>query len=1000
MKRTIYFAVALLGLTLGTFITGCGGGPAIAAPPPNDAITVSVSASIPTVQAAGMVPITATVNSDPSNKGVTWSVSCGVSQCGNVSPSSSLSGAPATYNAPTTPPPSDLTVTIKATAVANTSKSGAASVTVSAITISASPTTAIVQATGSLAITAVVNNDPTNSGVTWAISPASGAGTLSNTSTSSVTYNAPNTPPTSALVVTITATSVTDTSKSASVTVTVPTVVVSVAPTTATVQGSGTQPFTATVQGDPAHKGVTWSLSPASGAGSLTNPTTTAVTYNAPSTPPANDLTVTVTATSVADPLASSSAIVTVPAIAVSITNGPQPPRVQIGGTSSITATVANDPSHQGVNWTVSCSGAPCGSVAPTSSLSGAAVTYTASSTPPPSDLDVIITATSVADTSKAASAIVTVLAVTVLVSPGSALIPVNATTQLNATKFTAAVGNDPNNKGVSWALTQGTTACSPGCGTVAPASTGSGAATTYTAPPTVPANAMVTLTATSVTDPTKTTGATITLTVGTVKLVPANLSFGTVRVGATSLPLTTTLTNTGAGTLNISAVNIAGANPGDFFQTNTCIPSVGTGNSCGITVTFKPTVKGSRFANVSITDDSAGSPQLVGLSGKGCVIIRGKCITTASLNLAVQSALAAKKTSVVPRPSGPGKVGTRVIELVDSTRDDPYLANGAKRDLLVRFWYPASVAGGCKPAEYTPPMVWNYFSQLLGISLPRLTTNSCLNAPITEGAHPVVVFTHGYTGTFTDYTFLFEDLASRGYVVASVDHTYEATAVDFPDGRFVKSVFGSHLGKTVRNDEEAFSFAVSVRLGDLKFVVNELERLNASPQSPFLGQLDMASVAVAGHSIGGLTALLSLQQEPRFRAGIFIDGVVPDSVFSATKKPVLILTAGREQWGEDECRLWGELRGPRLAVNLRASEHVTPTDAVWLAKGVIKTGTAGTEKTVSAIRDYIAAFLDVNLRGKPVDPLLDGPSADYPDADVTTPTRSLCGEAMPSHQP
>ena len=55
-----------------------------------------------------------------------------------------------------------------------------------------------------------------------------------------------------------------------------------------------------------------------------------------------------------------------------------------------------------------------------------------------------------------------------------------------------------------------------------------------------------------------------------------------------------------------------AGADPGDFFQTNTCIPSVGTGNSCGITVTFKPTVKGSRFANVSITDDSAGSPQLV----------------------------------------------------------------------------------------------------------------------------------------------------------------------------------------------------------------------------------------------------------------------------------------------------------------------------------------------------------------------------------------------------
>jgi hypothetical protein len=94
---------------------------------------------------------------------------------------------------------------------------------------------------------------------------------------------------------------------------------------------------------------------------------------------------------------------------------------------------------------------------------------------------------------------------------------------------------------------------------------------------------------------------------------------------------------------------------------------------------------------------------------------------------------------------------------------------------------------------------------------------------------------------------------------------------------------------------------------------------------------------------------------------------------------------------------LWDELRGPRFAVNLRASEHVTPSDAVWLVKGVIKTGPAGTEKTIGAIRDYIAAFLDVNLRGKPSDSLLTGLSADYPDADVTTQVQSLCREA-PNH--
>jgi dienelactone hydrolase len=309
--------------------------------------------------------------------------------------------------------------------------------------------------------------------------------------------------------------------------------------------------------------------------------------------------------------------------------------------------------------------------------------------------------------------------------------------------------------------------------------------------------------------------------------------------------------------------------------------------------------------------------------------------------------------------------------------------------------WYPTSLTQGCKLAEYTTPRVWNYFSQLLEIPLPEVRTNSCLDAPITEGAHPIVVFTHGYTGTFTDYTFLFEDLASRGYVVASVAHTYETTAVEFPDGRFVKSVFGSHLGKTVRNDEQAFSFAASVRLSDLKFVVNELERLNAVAESPLVGKLDMSSVAVAGHSFGGLTALLGVEEEPRFRAGVFIDGVMPDSLFNATEKPVLMLEAGREQWGGDECRLWGELRGPRLAVNLKGSEHVTPSDAVWLAKGAIKTGTVGMEKTVAAVRNYIAAFLDVNLNGKPMDRLLTGASPDYPDVEVTRQTQSPCGEAQ-----
>jgi hypothetical protein len=278
------------------------------------------------------------------------------------------------------------------------------------------------------------------------------------------------------------------------------------------------------------------------------------------------------------------------------------------------------------------------------------------------------------------------------------------------------------------------------------------------------------------------------------VELNPTGLSFGVHQVGISSSQ-STTLTNVGSTALNITGIAIGGTDADEFSQTNTCGSSVAAGKACTITVTFKPSERGGDSAAVAISDDGGGSPQKVSLSGAGCVIINHRC--KATLNRMMQSALAVSRTAVVPVPSGSSKVGTRLMYLIDGTRDDPFSAKGTKRELLVRFWYPASPDSGCKAAEYTSPKVWSYFSELTGLPLPQVATNSCLDAPVSNVAHPVVVFTHGYIGTFTDYTFLFEDLASRGYVVASIDHTFEATAVEFPDGRLAKSMLGTHLRNT-----------------------------------------------------------------------------------------------------------------------------------------------------------------------------------------------------------
>jgi hypothetical protein len=102
------------------------------------------------------------------------------------------------------------------------------------------------------------------------------------------------------------------------------------------------------------------------------------------------------------------------------------------------------------------------------------------------------------------------------------------------------------------------------------------------------------------------------------VQLSPTSLSFGSEKVGKSSSTKTITLTNLGSTTLSITSIGLTGTNSGDFSQTNTCGSSVGAGQGCSISVTFKPLAKGTRTASVSVTDNGGASPQTVAMSGTG----------------------------------------------------------------------------------------------------------------------------------------------------------------------------------------------------------------------------------------------------------------------------------------------------------------------------------------------------------------------------------------------
>jgi ASPM-SPD-2-Hydin domain-containing protein len=100
----------------------------------------------------------------------------------------------------------------------------------------------------------------------------------------------------------------------------------------------------------------------------------------------------------------------------------------------------------------------------------------------------------------------------------------------------------------------------------------------------------------------------------------PSSINFGNQNVGASSPFQTLTVTNTGTANLSITAVALAGGNPGDFgTQGNTCTGATLTPNgTCTIQARFSPTATGARSTALRFTDNASGSPHDVALSGTG----------------------------------------------------------------------------------------------------------------------------------------------------------------------------------------------------------------------------------------------------------------------------------------------------------------------------------------------------------------------------------------------
>jgi platelet-activating factor acetylhydrolase isoform II len=255
----------------------------------------------------------------------------------------------------------------------------------------------------------------------------------------------------------------------------------------------------------------------------------------------------------------------------------------------------------------------------------------------------------------------------------------------------------------------------------------------------------------------------------------------------------------------------------------------------------------------------------------------------SAALTVVAAPSASAAVTFTLPEPTGNGQVGTTSLHLVDANRKDPWKPD-RQRELMVSVWYPARNADQYPRAPWATRGITPWlegFGASLGIPQGSVDWNGVktdghVGAPA-KGRWPVVVYSPGFGAPRLAATLQAEDLASHGYIVVTIDHTYE-TMVEFPGGRVEPPV-------TQDGSPDSMKKAIDARVADTRFVLDKLGDIDHGRNPDAEGHplprglaMDLPHIGMFGHSYGGFAAGETMYYDKRIDAGINLDGAMSTS--------------------------------------------------------------------------------------------------------------------------
>jgi predicted dienelactone hydrolase len=277
---------------------------------------------------------------------------------------------------------------------------------------------------------------------------------------------------------------------------------------------------------------------------------------------------------------------------------------------------------------------------------------------------------------------------------------------------------------------------------------------------------------------------------------------------------------------------------------------------------------------------------------------IVGACAALLLASLVVACGGSSKASSPVATTyddaTGPGAfgVGVTTLDLVDTSRSLD--ANGDfpgadERAITVEVWYPTE-PGGPQPEA-------------------RDEASASSGAP-----YPLIIFAHGFSGTRSQSITYTRHLASHGYIVA---------APDFP-GSNAAAPGGPRLSAAV--DQPS----------DVSFVIDQLLALDATEGGLLTGAIDDETIGISGHSLGGLTTLLSIygtSRDPRITAALPISPAscfLPETLATDEAVPILVIGGSADRITPFETVRYGYdiANAPKYLVELAGANHIRFSEA------------------------------------------------------------------------